>query len=465
MPLLSYELFSEKNNIAAIFNPPDQVELWNVVEEVKVARLERPTPHIGLLAISSDRKWVATARQDRWDLWRCDSGEHIRTYITEGIRSIAFSPSGACAVTSAHAGTIKVWPVLQETDVENKPFITADNQVTKLSFVGESSHGYPCRVHVFDHGISHLITGDGQGHLSLWAVPSMRLLRRWQAHTQPVFSAAFSSDDKLLTTSSQDGTAKVWKTDSGELMQTFAGEPKEVLRAVSLSNDSKRLAVGTDAQDTSKGWEKAKFEVRVFDVETGQLLFTTAQGALPISLLAYSPDGKYLVVGRGLSPRYGHMTQGSLNILDAETGQHSFGEITNTATPRYLSFSPDSRYFLIAGQFQALILWDIEEQREVWRIADIDALEAVFHPDGRRFVAVRLRGDVTIHATQDGREMTTVGRGSPPVTFFSDGRQLMYRQDDSHMRILYSDDWTLPSKKAAFKAALRDVQQELNLTP
>ena len=33
------------------------------------------------------------------------------------------------------------------------------------------------------------------------------------------------------------------------------------------------------------------------------------------------------------------------------------------------------------------------------------------------------------------------------------------------MRILHSDDWAVPDKKAAFEAALRDDQEELNVTP
>ncbi len=457
--------YASKSNIAAIFNPSNQhIELWNVMEGVKVTDLAQPLPtghH--RVTISPDGMWVATVGSGTWSLWKGDTGEHIRTYITQGDNSITFSPSAKLVVTT-DLEEIKVWSVLKERDVETKPFVASDNQLAGLSFDDDGSNGYPCRVHIYNHTVSRLVTGDGQGQISIWEVPSFHRLKQWQAHTQQFFNAAFSLNDKLLATSSLDGTAKVWETDTGKLLQTVTGKPGEVLRAVSLSNDGKRLAVGTDAQDTSKGWEESKFEVRVYDVETGQFLFTTDRDVFPISILAYSPNGKYLVVGRGLSPRYGHMHQGALNILDAETGQHSFGKISQINTTRFVSFSPDSRYFLVAGQFQAIILWDTVEQREVWRLPRIDAYEAVFHPDGQRFVAVRLGGDVTIHATQDGREMITVGRGEPPVTFLSGGRELIYRQGDSYMRLLHSDDWTL-DKKAAFKSALLDVQQELRLSP
>jgi len=139
----------------------------------------------------------------------------------------------------------------------------------------------------------------------------------------------------------------------------------------------KRLAVGADIQDESKVHKEANYsKVCLFDVETGRLLFTTAQAQFGIDVVAHSPDGK-------------------------------------------------------------------------------------------RFITVTDDGCVAVHATRDGREVVTLEteRAWLPVTFSPDGHQLIYRQDNGHMRILHSDDWTFPDKEAAFKAALRDVQQELNITP
>jgi len=128
------------------------------------------------------------------------------------------------------------------------------------------------------------------------------------------------------------------------------------------------------------------------------------------------------------------------------------------------SFSRDCRYMLALGMTLQPILWDLKEQREVWRLKNAETLQMAFHPDGRRFVTI-CNDKVAIHATSDGREIITLGHGWPPVTFSSDGRQLIYRQDNEHMVIVQSDDWTLPDKKAFLQAALHDVQQELHLKP
>lgn len=225
----------------------------------------------------------------------------------------------------------------------------------------------------------------------------------------------------------------------------------------------KRLAVGADIQDESKVHKEANYsKVCLFDVETGRLLFTTAQDQFGIDVVAHSPDGKWLVVSRA----YGGGGD-TFNILDAETGRQSFGNIPNVGGTGYVSFSPDSRYMLAVARTHAVALWDFKQQREVWRLKNIEVLHAVFHPDGKRFITVTDDGCVAVHATREGREVVTLEteRAWLPVTFSPDGHQLIYRQDNGHMRILHSDDWTFPDKEAAFKAALRDVQQELNITP
>jgi hypothetical protein len=153
---------------------------------------------------------------------------------------------------------------------------------------------------------------------------------------------------------------------------------------------------------------------------------------------------------------------GVVSILDAETGQKSFGEVSDILAS-HAAFTPDSRYLLVSKGSE-LALVDIEERREVWRLHNVEAHQATFHPDGRRFVTMTY-AKVAVHATRDGREMITLKTGCSPATFTADGCRLIYRQDDGHMLILHSDDWTLPDKKAALEAALRDVQQELHLKP
>jgi serine/threonine protein kinase/WD40 repeat protein len=491
--------YAPKTAAVAILGISNRVEVWDVAKGVKVIELEKPTSGLRCLAISSDGKWIGTTEYGAfWDLWRGDTGKYVRKYESGTINSLAFSSSGVYAVTT-NLEEIKVWSVLRERNLEVKSFRTADEQPSNLKL-----SNWTIGPGVFGHSHQFLATGDGDGYVSIWEVPSFRLLRRWQGHAEAIASITFCPDDRFLATSSKDGTVKVWETVSGNLFQTITCKPGEQLSCAAFSPDGKRLAVGTRTMDlndifkldesgvwtlnksqeweldTSGRWKRDEsgkwydtlgliqrdssgkwrkvlkagdFEVRIFDVETGDMLFMTAQGRSEILSLKYSPNGKRLAVGRG---RYGNDV---VNILDAETGEECFGEIPHVWS--IMSFSPDCRYVVLAGK--SVLLWDIEEKREVWHIENKSAHQIVFHPDGRRFVLMS-GGNSSLHATSDGREIIPLQGGLPPATFSPDGRQLIYRRNDGNMLILHTDAWSLPDEKGALEAGLRDVRQELHLT-
>jgi len=436
-------------------NPSNKVELWDVAKEVMVTKLEESNPTHEYLAISNDGKWVATQRGWQWHLWRGDTGEHVRTF-TRLAKSISFSSLGTCAITT-DLDEIRVWSVLNERNLETKA-VTSNSKSINMNIAD-----WATGPETFSQKRHLLVTGDREGNIYTWEVPSFKLLKRWKGHKDTIWTIAFSSNDRLLATSSRDGTVKVWKMPSGTLLYNIEDVAGKTSMGVCFSSNDKWLAVGADLQDESKVHKDKRYsEVRIFDVETGRLLFTTAQGQYGIEYLTYSPNGKWLIVGRG----YGRI-EGSLSILDAESGKQLFGEIPNWEWTMGVSFTPDSRYMLTVGGHLEILLWDIEQQRKVWHLRNPDALKTFFHPDGRRFIAISSTGNIGVHATHDGREVIAFRheRSFLPASFSADGRQLIYRQDDSHMRILHSDDWTFPDKEAAFKAALHNVQQELHLKP
>jgi WD40 repeat protein len=56
-----------------------------------------------------------------------------------------------------------------------------------------------------------------------------------------VIAAVFSPDGAMLATCSPDQTIKLWKVDTGEMLNTFRGQADEVFD-VAFSSDGKLLA-------------------------------------------------------------------------------------------------------------------------------------------------------------------------------------------------------------------------------
>jgi WD40 repeat protein len=85
----------------------------------------------------------------------------------------------------------------------------------------------------------------GEGGLTIvWDVASRRNIfeRRGHGETQ-IYTVALSPDGGILATGGGDAAARLWKTDSGELLHTF-DFPGKWVRTVQFSPDGKILAVG-----------------------------------------------------------------------------------------------------------------------------------------------------------------------------------------------------------------------------
>ncbi|MFN0216593.1 MAG: WD40 repeat domain-containing protein [Saprospiraceae bacterium] len=73
------------------------------------------------------------------------------------------------------------------------------------------------------------------------------------AHTEGVYSVAFSPDAKLLASGSSDKTVKLWQMPKGKLEKSLKGHASDV-RAVSFSPDGKLLASASE-DGTVKLWQ------------------------------------------------------------------------------------------------------------------------------------------------------------------------------------------------------------------
>jgi hypothetical protein len=113
-------------------------------------------------------------------------------------------------------------------------------------------------------------------------------------HGEPIFALAFSPDAKLLVSGSRDNTVKVWDVKTDKLLHTLTTDG-QTLHAMTLSPDGKIVAMGIVIRKDDKITGQ---EVRLFDVQTGKLNHTLkGTGTLPLTAVAFSPDGRTLATG------------------------------------------------------------------------------------------------------------------------------------------------------------------------
>lgn len=167
-----------------------------------------------------------------------------------------------------------------------------------------TSRAWAWRAQAFSPDGKIMASGDDRGTVRLWDTHSRRLLHTLTGHKKGVSIVTYSPDGKTLA--SGDGIdVSVWDVRTGGLMRTLT--PPHKVIAVVFSPDGKTLASGGPKLDTSLfskgiiGSSSAKHqtapktvgEVRLWDVQTGQLL-QTLKGSHSVYDLAFAPDGKAL---------------------------------------------------------------------------------------------------------------------------------------------------------------------------
>lgn len=153
--------------------------------------------------------------------------------------------------------------------------------------------------------------------------------------------------------------------------------------------------------------------ITVWDVQTGKVLRTLDTEKGSVWVLAYSPDGKYLAVGRAFTGNE------DLNIYDAASGQllRSFspppaeGSGYKWGSPNALAFSPDSRYLAAGGSGTPVSVFDVETGRLLTTLSSaamrpnaqhkgFGSVTAIaYSPDGKWLAAGYIRGMLELWRT------------------------------------------------------------------
>lgn len=154
--------------------------------------------------------------------------------------------------------------------------------------------------------------------------------------------------------------------------------------------------------------------VTVWDVTTGKLLRSMDSEPGAVNALAYSPDGRYLAVGRGFNIGAG---KAHVHLYDAASGTLVRSFIPSPV-PRSsnevagLAFSPDGQYLLTNGyQGESIgVIYRIPAGDVACAFKDNDEKPHIitslaYSPDGRVFAVGRIDGTLELWSAGDCKQV------------------------------------------------------------
>eukprot|EP01133_Synstelium_polycarpum_P003628 gene3628-4157_t len=130
--------------------------------------------------------------------------------------------------------------------------------------------------------------------IHLCEVGKHRPLMTFHGHDDEINGLKWDPSGNLLASCSDDATAKIWTTDSDECLHDLKKHVKEIYMikwsptGPGSANPNKRLVLASASFDST---------VKVWDPESGSMLYNFTKHLDPVYTVSFSPNGEYLASG------------------------------------------------------------------------------------------------------------------------------------------------------------------------
>ncbi|MBE0686157.1 MAG: WD40 repeat domain-containing protein [Anaerolineaceae bacterium] len=288
-------------------------------------------------------------------------------------------------------------------------------------------------------------------------------------HKDQVNHAIFSSNGKLISTSSDDGTVRIWKADSGKELIKLDVQPYKVISAV-FSKDSNRILLITNGfreHDTKKNYYS---RAMVWDVNTSQMCFVIGSQNRWVKQAVFSPDcrliatieDKYIkeqIYYLNDDQKKDLLSQSEVRIWDAETGEQlhiikgNVGEVSAISfnkdgsiiatscmgdvkegqepTGKWIMTgvnqqSPEYRKYRIVKD-SATHLWDTNTGKEILTLSDHKGgvFNVVFSPDGSKLLTIGIDPSAILWDTKTGQKIKFFNEIYGSTLFSPDSKKII----------------------------------------
>jgi WD40 repeat protein len=214
-------------------------------------------------------------------------------------------------------------------------------------------------------------------------------------HSAFICTAVFSPDGKLIASGGHDKVLRLWEAKTGKPIRTLSGTEGRAILSIAFSPDGKTLVSGS--------WDDV---IRIWDVASGMEVrqLGAAPGAHGWVGVAYSPDGKTLASTSGAKIRF----------WDTATWRELQPLEVSSARVQALAYSQDGKSLLVGDSSGQLRLWDLATRKAVVSCVGLSNVHcAAISRDGSLLAGGDQNGTLLLWNAATGKEVQCLHRAVP----------------------------------------------------
>ncbi|MEP7340691.1 MAG: WD40 repeat domain-containing protein, partial [Acidobacteriota bacterium] len=393
----------------AIFGSRIGLRILDIVTKQTLFELHNPKfNQLGPIVFSPDGKTFAItfnhAGRSTAQLLDAATGQQVQMIgkIDDLIRKFCFSPDGRLLAVGGHNGKLRLWDIKAKRQFAAFDSEMKGSSVLSLAFTSDGKSLY---------------AGGRDGRLHEFDIATRKPRRVWAAHSDLIDGLALTRDGKIIATSGNDTTVRLWNAATGREITIVKNEgpisdlhfsPDErslagvcmrqmrvkiwdvqelLLSPAVIQNDCRVRAIAFSKQSDKLAMGDLCGSIKLRELATGKQTDLRPEFACGVHSLDFSPDGKWLTDYSPTSDRTNACA--SVQVRDATSGE----VVAATQGWASGSFSPDGKTLPMISDGK-LKLWDWAVDRE--RLINIgpvpDARTTNFSPDSGR-VAISMSDD------------------------------------------------------------------------
>ncbi len=352
------------------------------------------------IALLPDERTIACGHyQGIVSLW--DLHEKRRIGVFDGHRTskekyvfgVSTSPDGSVVLSAGSDGHVKLWSMLpaSSSGALLQPLVQMRDDESESFAVAWSPDG------------SQVATGAKDKTVKVRDAKTLELKQTFTGHNGMVFRLAFHPHRQWLASGSSDGTVRVWDLADGKWEEMKApGDKLAQVRSLVFSPDGKVLAAGN--------WEG-----EVFVWAGRKLVYKLTKQSLPVSGLAFSPDGALLATCTGSWQEW--QKPGEVRLWNVMTSEEVAKLDGPTAELKGICFNREGTQLIAYGPNKQLLVWDVASRSRLKAFVPETAVTAAAVLNGDRWLALGdLKGGVSIRDLETGRELATAPASGKQVS-------------------------------------------------